>query len=313
MTLVLDHSSDNMDNKYRPAFEGAKFDKSGYCIKHPMIRLCKPIANEEAETLKRKLNYVVVRKTCPMCGEHSLRNERKFSKSRAYGTQRPECQSDKGFAAAHSTKRDVVSYRSSASTTSTAFESPPSSPERNKRISSSNSLHSALISPGTSGRRSKNLEDRVAAAGAKLPLPPVRDSRRIRESDASVQSYGSPPMARLAEKVIREDPNASTRHENSAIRSTSRRKTARNSASSELDRSVESRSRGRSITSKTKLSRREDDRASVSPLLEISSKSLRRKSSSRHYRNSEEQVSSSISIGPHCTKKSLLRVHSTDA
>ena len=92
MTLALNYSSTNMDNKYQPAYEGAKFDKSGYCLKHPMIRLCKPSTSgessrrlmpsdtEEAERAKPQIKYVIVRKTCPMCGEHSLRNERKLNK-----------------------------------------------------------------------------------------------------------------------------------------------------------------------------------------------------------------------------------------
>lgn len=74
-------------SKYRPAYDGAKFDLSGYCLKHPMIRLCKPtsnggsstsLLNRDSETLDRQSMYKILRKVCPMCGEHSLRNERKF-------------------------------------------------------------------------------------------------------------------------------------------------------------------------------------------------------------------------------------------
>ena len=39
-----------------------------------------PSDTEEAERAKPQFMYVIVRKTCPMCGEHSLRNERKFQK-----------------------------------------------------------------------------------------------------------------------------------------------------------------------------------------------------------------------------------------
>ena len=86
------NSSSNCD-KYQPAYKGAKFDKSGYCLKHPMVRLCKPAVNGEAETrsllsnnkeeekLKPQFKYKIIRKICPMCGEHSLRNERKINKS----------------------------------------------------------------------------------------------------------------------------------------------------------------------------------------------------------------------------------------
>lgn len=311
MTLALNHSSANMDNKYQPAYKGAKFDKSGYCIKHPMIRLCKPSRlvpseDEESSRLKPQLGYVVVRKTCPMCGEHSLRNERKFSKvKRAQGYQQPERQPQQ-------VERHVEYYRSSASTVSTAIESPPSSPDANKRISSSNSVHGALISSGSTVTRSKNLEDRFAATGERLPLPPVRNSRSLRESYASVDSNESLRTPGLAGKVVRDGPNASTRREKSVPRSTSRRESVLKSASNESERPMECRSRGRSITSKTKSSRREDDSASVSPSLEWS-KSIRHRSSSRRHRHTEERFSSSVSVGPHSTKTSFSRKNSNDA
>lgn len=110
-------SSIGIDTKYNPAYEGARFDTSGYCLKHPMIRLCKPAApsNNNASTttshllsLKKKspkdesfdespasssngseegddsampkFKYIIIRKTCPMCGEHNLRNERKMNR-----------------------------------------------------------------------------------------------------------------------------------------------------------------------------------------------------------------------------------------
>lgn len=72
------------NNKYQPAYEGARFDKSGYCLKHPMIRLCKPASNPSSQSLlnadNQQAKYTIVRKICPMCGEHSLRNDRKFNK-----------------------------------------------------------------------------------------------------------------------------------------------------------------------------------------------------------------------------------------
>jgi hypothetical protein len=73
------------NKKYQPAYEGAKFDKSGYCLKHPMILLCKPTNSGGSDTTSselplpdRRAAYKIVRKVCPMCGEHSLVNERKF-------------------------------------------------------------------------------------------------------------------------------------------------------------------------------------------------------------------------------------------
>eukprot|EP01082_Thalassiosira_pseudonana_P010053 g8753.t1 g8753 contig34:30329-32345(+) len=121
-------SSIGIDTKYNPAYEGARFDTSGYCLKHPMIRLCKPVApsNNNASTtsshllsLKKKspkdesfdespasssngseegddsampkFKYIIIRKTCPMCGEHNLRNERKMNKqSWAHGYEMPK-------------------------------------------------------------------------------------------------------------------------------------------------------------------------------------------------------------------------------
>jgi hypothetical protein len=76
------------NKKYQPAYEGARFDRSGYCLKHPMIRLCKlansssgeSLLNADDEMVNRQTKYVIVRKICPMCGEHSLRNDRKLNK-----------------------------------------------------------------------------------------------------------------------------------------------------------------------------------------------------------------------------------------
>jgi hypothetical protein len=75
--------------KCQLAYEGARFDLSGYCLKHPTIRLCKPAnvlpskslnaANDERVDCSQA-KYVIVRKISPMCGEHSLRNDRKLNK-----------------------------------------------------------------------------------------------------------------------------------------------------------------------------------------------------------------------------------------
>lgn len=97
MMPSVKNSSSNSD-KYQPAYKGATFDNSGYCLKHPMIRLCKPAPNgnsesrsllsnnEEGEKLKPQYKFIIIRKICPMCGEHSLRNERKFNKSVSHMT-----------------------------------------------------------------------------------------------------------------------------------------------------------------------------------------------------------------------------------
>ena len=105
-------------SKYEPAYPGAKFDKSGYCLKHPMVRLCKPSPNsaaknpkllktsspsndnspiasdtssDEEDRVSPQYKYIIIRKICPMCGEHSLRNERKFNKPVwAHGYEAPK-------------------------------------------------------------------------------------------------------------------------------------------------------------------------------------------------------------------------------
>lgn len=69
--MYVKASTINTDDnqKYQPAFEGAKFDTSGYCLKHPMVRLYRPTSEGEMGDWK------TVRKVCHMCGEHSLRKE----------------------------------------------------------------------------------------------------------------------------------------------------------------------------------------------------------------------------------------------
>lgn len=67
----------------QPAYDGAKFDVDGRCLKHPHILMCKlkksPKTKEEIQK-RPGCNYVIVRKTCNLCGEHALRNERKINK-----------------------------------------------------------------------------------------------------------------------------------------------------------------------------------------------------------------------------------------
>lgn len=197
------------------------------------------------------------------------------------------------------------------------MDSLPSSPEVNKFISRSNSFHSAPISSASSGKREKHLEDRFSAIREKLPRPPIRESFTMRELDASLDSCSRTrdvsPLTRLAGKVPCEDPSASTRREKNASRSTSRRESLRDSSSGLLDRSVDRHSRGRSITCKTKSSRRGDRSVSVTSTLEKSSNSAKHRSSSRHQRPYEEKFSNSTSVGSHIMNTSLSRMHSTEA
>ena len=79
-------SAKTSTSKYQPAYEGAKFDSSGYCLKHPMIRLCKPASSVDKVT-DAQAKYKILRKCCPMCGEHSLTNERKL-RTVSLGNQR---------------------------------------------------------------------------------------------------------------------------------------------------------------------------------------------------------------------------------
>ena len=73
-----------LKDKLQPAYDGARFDKSGYCLNHPMVRLCKPASSSQSllspddEQVQRNGKYIIIRKICYRCGEHSLRNERKL-------------------------------------------------------------------------------------------------------------------------------------------------------------------------------------------------------------------------------------------
>lgn len=88
---------DVMSSPPKSAYDGAKFDVDGYCLKHPKIRLSKlrekhtsfqrtgsdrsnataeTDSSEESFLQQQQRKYIIVRKVCPKCGEHSLRNER---------------------------------------------------------------------------------------------------------------------------------------------------------------------------------------------------------------------------------------------
>mmetsp|Transcript_14305 Transcript_14305/g.30467 ORF Transcript_14305/g.30467 Transcript_14305/m.30467 type:complete len:455 (-) Transcript_14305:150-1514(-) len=45
-----------------PAFQGAKFDKHGYCIHHPSVQLVKPMKDDAGKAV-----YQELRQTCPSC------------------------------------------------------------------------------------------------------------------------------------------------------------------------------------------------------------------------------------------------------
>eukprot|EP00804_Cyclotella_cryptica_P009007 CCRYP_003110-RA/>CCRYP_003110-RA protein AED:0.09 eAED:0.09 QI:0/0/0/1/1/1/2/0/574 len=331
MMLAIPKPLRNSD-RYQPAYEGAKFDKSGYCLKHPMIRLCTPAGigepgslsllsnNEEEEKIKPQFKYVIIRKICPMCGEHSLRNERKFNKgSWAHGYQQPgliERQSCRGYVAAHSTKRRVDYHHSSD--TSSVTESPPSSPEVSRGNSSPNSLHYSLNSSEFSGlgRRTKNLEDLFAITGNKIPVPPVRDSFPLRDCDVLVDKCTrardvSATRKRLEGKVPFADPNSSKGREKILSKSTLRKDDHYNSVPCLIVESTERLSRGRIITSRGNSTRRESHSASDPSLLDKSSRLERHRSSSRHSRPLEVQARSSKSVATRSTNKSFSHKHST--
>lgn len=94
-----------------PAYDGAKFDVTGHCLRHPHVRLCRPREVKDRASKPAaggdedaKLTYRIVRKTCHLCGEHGLRNERKFNKKGwAHGYEPPRQPQRK------STPKDLVS------------------------------------------------------------------------------------------------------------------------------------------------------------------------------------------------------------
>lgn len=56
------NANDNSVRGPKPAFNGAKFDKSGYCLKHPSVQLVKPTKDDDG-----KLVYQELKVTCPSC------------------------------------------------------------------------------------------------------------------------------------------------------------------------------------------------------------------------------------------------------
>eukprot|EP00804_Cyclotella_cryptica_P008988 CCRYP_003097-RA/>CCRYP_003097-RA protein AED:0.17 eAED:0.17 QI:0/-1/0/1/-1/1/1/0/420 len=236
----------------------------------------------------------------------------------AHGYQQPgliECQSCRGYVAAHSTKRHVDYGRSSAASVT---ESPPSSPQVNIGNCSPRTLHRTLISSEFSGRRTKNLEDLFTVTGNKIhvPIPPVQDSFPLRDFDVLVDTCGrardvSAPRKRLEGKVPFGDPNSSKCREKSLSKTTLRRDDHCNSAPCLIVESTERLSRGRTITSRSNSTRRESHSESDPSLLDKSSRLERHRSSSRHSRPLEVQARSSKSVATRSTNKSFSRRHST--
>ncbi|EED93593.1 predicted protein [Thalassiosira pseudonana CCMP1335] len=55
-------SSSTKESSPRAAFQGAPFDKSGFCLSHPKVQLTQPIKNDQG-----KLMYQELKRTCPSC------------------------------------------------------------------------------------------------------------------------------------------------------------------------------------------------------------------------------------------------------
>lgn len=77
----------DLQTQRKPAYKGAKFDVSGYCLNHPKIQLCKPTLDFGALTISDRrpdsgegkassLTYSVIRKICPKCGTRDLAKNR---------------------------------------------------------------------------------------------------------------------------------------------------------------------------------------------------------------------------------------------
>lgn len=77
----------DLQTQRKPAYKGAKFDTSGYCLNHPKIQLCRPSLDFDGLTISEckadidegevsSLTYSVIRKICPKCGERNFSNNR---------------------------------------------------------------------------------------------------------------------------------------------------------------------------------------------------------------------------------------------
>jgi len=55
----------------RGAFQGAPFDKAGFCLHHPKVQLSQPIKNEQG-----KLMYQELKRTCPNCQQEKHKSKK---------------------------------------------------------------------------------------------------------------------------------------------------------------------------------------------------------------------------------------------
>ena len=55
----------------RAAFQGAHFDKNGFCLSHPKVQLSQPIKNEQG-----KLMYQELKRTCPSCQQEKHKSKK---------------------------------------------------------------------------------------------------------------------------------------------------------------------------------------------------------------------------------------------
>ncbi|KAL9185200.1 hypothetical protein ACHAXT_002977 [Thalassiosira profunda] len=153
----------------QPAYDGARFDVKGHCLKHPHIRLCKPAKSSSGEDTK----YVIVRKSCFLCGEHALCNERKLNrKARVHGYK------ERKPAARKATPRGLVGTDNGHPTPSKAKKAPgtkkaaPGSPSRAKEPPRS----TPPVTPESNASREKELT--VKLVDTVSSPPPIREARR---------------------------------------------------------------------------------------------------------------------------------------
>mmetsp|Transcript_13855 Transcript_13855/g.30177 ORF Transcript_13855/g.30177 Transcript_13855/m.30177 type:complete len:501 (-) Transcript_13855:129-1631(-) len=72
--MILKIKSKSSGGSSRPAFQGAKFDKAGYCLKHPGCQLVKPMKDDDG-----KLVYQELKVSCPSCQSAKHKSNRKTS------------------------------------------------------------------------------------------------------------------------------------------------------------------------------------------------------------------------------------------
>eukprot|EP00571_Detonula_confervacea_P007254 CAMPEP_0172330952 /NCGR_PEP_ID=MMETSP1058-20130122/61671_1 /TAXON_ID=83371 /ORGANISM="Detonula confervacea, Strain CCMP 353" /LENGTH=761 /DNA_ID=CAMNT_0013048191 /DNA_START=137 /DNA_END=2422 /DNA_ORIENTATION=- len=71
-------SGGGMNLESPPAFQGAKHDVNGYCVRHSNVRLCQPVfAKDGKDGGVAPIKYKAVRKICPQCGVQFTQNVKK--------------------------------------------------------------------------------------------------------------------------------------------------------------------------------------------------------------------------------------------